>query len=489
MSAFGKFICVLICVTVASCAPDAEQKASTDRPNIVLIIADDISQDFGAYGAAISTPHFDQLARDGVLFDNAYVAASSCSPSRNSLITGRYPHNHGAPELHMPLPEDQFAFPGALKDAGYYTLAAGKWHMGPAPKAAFDKVNDILYPDDYTGAQTWIAELQQRPRDKPFFFWLAGFDAHRPWEPDSEAVPHDPSSVELPVGIPDTPASRQDYASYLDEVRRYDRLVGGVVAELKAQNVFDNTLVIVTSDNGRPFARSKTTLYDGGMLTPLVVHWPDGGMADGSVSDSLVSLIDIAPTVLEAAGLPVPETIQGVSMLPVLKDPRAETRQVVFGERNWHTQRAVGRMVRKGNYVYIRDFTPNDYSFQMVDHDTGSYAELLRLRDSGALSEAELETFSTQRPDEQLFDVSADPDQTNNLVMSPDHADILQELRQLLDEWRERTGDTIAPIDQLTVDRHDRETFERLYPGSRPPDGVIPGQEAMATRINDPGPR
>ncbi|GGD11846.1 sulfatase family protein [Aquisalinus flavus] len=489
MSAFGKLLCVLVCVAVAGCAPDVEQESPSDRPNIVLIIADDISQDFGAYGVDISTPHFDQLARDGVLFDNAYVAASSCSPSRNSLITGRYPHNHGAPELHMPLPEGQFAFPQALKEAGYYTLAAGKWHMGPAPKSAFDKVNDILYTDDYTGADTWISELQQRPGDKPFFFWLASFDAHRPWEADSTVTPHDPSSVTLPAGVPDTPASREDYASYLDEVRRYDRLVGEVVAELKAQDVFDNTLVIVTSDNGRPFPRSKTTLYDAGMRTPLVAHWPDGGLQGGQVSDALVSLIDIAPTFLEVAGLPVPETVQGVSMLPVLKDPEAETRQVVFGERNWHVQRGVGRMVRKGDFVYIRDFTPGEYSFQMVDHDTGTYAELLRLRESGELTTVELEAFSTNRPEELLFDVSTDPQQTNNLVSSPEHGEILQDLRQLLNEWRDRTGDTIPPVEQQTVNRHDPDTFEQLYPGGRPPNGTIPGEQAGATRINDPGPR
>lgn len=477
---------------LAACSPTAEPAAepagAEQPPNIILIIADDISQDFGAYGGAVETPHFDALAQSGVLFTNAYVAASSCSPSRNSLITGRYPHNHGAPELHMPLPAGQFAFPAALRDAGYHTVAAGKWHMGPEPVAAFDRVNDIAYPDDFTGAQTWIPELRARPMDRPFFFWFAAFDAHRPWEPDPELTPTDPSTVDLPAGLPDTPATRDDFASYLDEVRRFDSIIGDVVAELEVQGVLNDTLLLVTSDNGRPFPRAKTTLFEAGMRTPLVAHWPNGGLPAGSVSESLISLIDVAPTLLELAGVEVPPSVQGVSFASVLQDPAATPRQIVFGERNWHTQRNVGRMVRQGDYVYMRDFTPGDYSFLMVNHNVGVYAELLRLREAGALSDAQAETFSTDRPVERLFDLSIDPDQLRNLVGSPEHAVVLNELRTLMEMWREDTGDTIGPIETLTVDRHDRTTYERLFPGPRPPNGNIPGRDADATRINARGP-
>jgi arylsulfatase len=488
MSTLIKALCILPIVLLAACAQRGDHFAAR-RPNIVLIIADDISQDFGAYGVPIATPHFDALAEGGLLFSNAYVAASSCSPSRNSLITGRYPHNHGAPELHMPLPEGQFAFPGALRAAGYYTLAAGKWHMGPNPVSAFDKVNDIPYTTDFTGAETWIPELRARPQDQPFFFWLAGFDAHRPWEPIATAPPTDPSTVVLPVGLPDTAVTRQDYASYIDEVRRFDGLIGDVVAELRSQGVLDNTLIVVTSDNGRPFPRSKTTLYEGGMRTPLVFHWPDSGLPEGVVSDSLISLIDLAPTILEIAEVDVPESVQGISMVPALQNPEATPRTIVFGEQNWHTQRMVGRMVRQGDYVYIRDFTPTDYTFLMVERQNATNAELLRLRQADALSPVEAEPFSVNRPEELLFDVEADPDQMNNLAGSVEHANVLAEMRGLLEAWRERTGDSIGPIEQLTPDRVDRVTYERLFPGLRPPDGVFPGQASNATKINDPGPR
>ena len=171
--------------------------------------------------------------------------------------------------------------------------------------------------------------------------------------------------------------------------------------ELKAQGVFDNTVIILLGDNGRPFPRSKTSLYDGGMKTPLIVHWPEGSFQAGARSRSLVSSIDIAPAILEVAGLAVAPEVQGLSFLPICRDPETQTREILFGERNWHTQRSCGRMVRWGDYVYMRDFVPGSYSFQMVDFETASYAELLRLKEEGRLLPEEAEVFSTQRAKEQ----------------------------------------------------------------------------------------
>ncbi|MGB0257372.1 MAG: sulfatase family protein [Coraliomargarita sp.] len=457
--------------------------ASTERPNIVLIIADDISSDFSCFGGQVQTPHIDALAAGGVRFSNAYVTASSCSPSRNSIITGRYPHNTGAPELHMDLPEGQFMFPQALKEAGYHTVLSGKWHMGEATRPAFDVLDAVHYPDDPTGAVNWIQILQERPKDQSFFLWYAAFDAHRPWEADAEATPHDPATLNLPVGIPDTPIARADFASYCDEVRRFDRTVGAVVAELKAQDVFDNTLVLVLADNGRPFPRSKTSLYDNGMKTPLVAHWPQGKFQAGAVSESLVSSIDLAPAILEVAGLPLASQLQGRSLLPICRDPEVETREFLFGERNWHVQRGCGRLVRQGDWVYVRDFTPASYSFQMVNHKDGAYAELLRLQAEGKLSVVEAAVFSTDRPEELLFNVAEDPNQLNNLAANPEHKQALETLRRALGDWQARTGDSIPELEQMTPDRHDRVSYEKLYPGRRPSGGMVAGQQAGAESL------
>lgn len=466
-----------------------QQTCPTVRPNVVLIIGDDISPDFSCFGGQVQTPHIDSLAAQGVRFDSAYVTASSCSPSRCSIITGRYPHNTGAPELHMGLPEGQFMFPEALKDAGYYSVLSGKWHMGEATRPAFDQVYDVFYPDEPTGSARWVQCLQERPKDQPFFMWFASWDAHRPWEPDPKEIPHDPATVELPAGVPDTPVSRADFASYCDEVRRFDRAVGRVMNELKEQGVFDNTLIILFGDNGRPFPRNKTSLYDNGMKTPLVVCWPNGNLKDGARSVSLVSSIDIAPAVLEAAGLPVPPQVQGISLLPVCRNPEQKTRTVLFGERNWHVQRACGRMVRKGDWVYIRDFTPGYFSFQMVNHNDAAYSELLRLKAEGKLTPEQAEAFSTNRPPEQLFNVAVDPQQLKNLAGNPEKSDMVEFFRAVLSDWQLQTGDSIPPLDEMTPDRHDRKTFERLYQEGRSAGGVLPGEKAGAEQINRCGPR
>jgi arylsulfatase len=455
-----------------------------DRPNVVLLIGDDISPDFSCYGGDARTPNIDRLASRGVRFQNAYVTASSCSPSRSSMITGRYPHNTGAPELHMGLPEGQFMFPQALKDAGYYCAQAGKWHLGEAAFQAFDHVYEFEDADDPGHSDRFVPCLQGRPKDRPFFMWFASIDAHRPWQPDPDGVPViDASEVKLPAGVPDTPKARDDLAAYLVEVQRFDRYVGGVVDELKRQGVLDNTLIILLGDNGRPFPRNKTTVYDNGVKTPLIVHWPNGGLKAGAVSRSLISAIDIAPAILTAAGLPVPPQVQGEDLMPVCRNPELEIHDRIFAERNWHVQRACQRMVREGPYVYIHNFAPSCYSFQMVDHATGSYAELLRLKAEGKLTPEQAEEFSTDMPVEMLFNVDEDPQQLNNLAENPERRQIVERLRGRLDDWQQRTGDSIPDLEKMTPDRCDRVTFERLSSEAHPSGGIVPGQTAGAESI------
>jgi len=470
-------------------AMSARISAQADLPNIILIIGDDISPDFSCFGGDAYTPNIDRLAAGGIRFENAYVTASSCSPSRCSIITGRYPHNTGAPELHMDLPKGQFMFPQALKESGYHCVLYGKNHMGEYVKQAFNEFYEIPYAEDPTGAARWVQCLQERPKDQPFFMWFAAYDAHRPWEADPGGVPVDPMKIRLPAGVPDTPAAREDMAAYLVEVQRFDRYIGNTVDELKKQGVFENTLLIVLGDNGRPFPRSKTTLYDDGMKTPLVIHWPAGQIVAGAVSSSLISTIDLAPAVLEAAGLPVPPQVQGLSLLPACRNPELKIRETIFGERNWHVQRACARMLRQGDYLYIRDFSPQFYSFQMVDHKDGAYAELLRLKAEGKLTPEQAEEFSTRRPPEHLFNVATDPNQLHNLAGNPENKALLEFFRRTLSDWQVRTGDSIPEAREMTPDRLDRTTYEQLYSGRRPPGGIVPGQQAGATEINDRGPR
>lgn len=485
--AFG----ALLAGMLAACAPPPTASSPPPRAptNVVLIIGDDISPDFGAYGGAVDSPHFDALAQDGVLFANAYTVASSCSPSRISMLTGRYPHNHGAPELHMPMPEGQVTLSQALSDAGYYLAASGKWHMGDAAKADFDLVHAPEYPEDITGAEGWVPALRDRPRDRPFFMWFGAYDAHRPWEADPEETPYGLADGALPAGIPDTAIARADLAQYYDEVRRFDRYVGKVVDELASQGVLDNTMIIVVGDNGRPFPRNKTHLFDNGMKVPLMVHWPAGGLDRGSQPLGLVSTIDLAPTILSLLGLEVPAMMQGRDFSGALRDADAPTSQYVFGERNWHTQRGIGRMVRHGDLTYFRNFTPEYFHFLMVNNTDPSFAELLRLRAEGGLAPHEAELFATDLPVESLYDVNKDPQQLVNLAADPAYRADLVRMRALLAQWQERTGDSIPEASLTTPDRRDRASFKDLFGPGRPSGGIVAGETSGATKIADPGPR
>ncbi|MCP4508155.1 MAG: sulfatase-like hydrolase/transferase, partial [Fuerstiella sp.] len=252
-------------------------------------------------------------------------------------------------ELHKPISGHIPWFPELLREAGYYTALSGKHHMSStAPKAgpqarppAFDHVDGGRSKENSGGHANWVSVVENRPQDKPFFFWFAAYDAHRGWDADSQwdvdryGAMHKAEDVVVPPFLSDDSETRQDLASYYNEVTRFDHYIGKVVAELKKQDAFDNTLLFVMADNGRPFPRAKTRLHDSGMKTALVAHWPRGIKQIGT-SDSLVSVIDLAPTVLSVAGCKVPPTMQGLSMLPLLQNSTDTIRSYAFSEHNWH---------------------------------------------------------------------------------------------------------------------------------------------------------
>lgn len=430
------------------------QTQPTEKPNFIVFIADDMAWDeCGAYGhPKIQTPNLNQLSADGMKFNHAYLTCSSCSPSRASIITGRYPHSTGAHQLHLPLPASQVTFVEKLKEAGYYTASAGKWHLGTPTESKFDLVTTKL--------NEWVSTLKQRPKDKPFFMWFAFTDPHRPYQRNIIERPHTNEDVIVPPYLPDTPEVRGDLALYYDEITRLDGVVGNVRKELNAQKVASNTVIVFLSDNGRPFPRCKTTVYDSGIRTPWIVTWPDQIKA-GSVCNSLISSVDLAPTVLELAGLPVGETFQGKSFRKLLKNPQATTRGLIFAEHNWHDFEDFGRAVRSSRYKYIRNFytdIPGTPPADAVRSDT--YVKMLELRDAGKLTEDQQSCFQIPRQEVELYDVEADPHELHNLAGNPEYAEVQQELRTALDQWQEETHDRLPRARR--PDEFDRETGQQL---------------------------
>ena len=310
------------------------------RPNIILIIADDLAwDDSEPYGhSTIRTPNLTRMAESGMRFDRAFLTISSCSASRSSLITGKYPHRTDAEQLHWPLPGNQVTFVELLREAGYWTAAAGKWHLGNEVKDRFDRIweadtsgfqlpsgkaaekgqfQETAIGDAKSGCSDWLTALQARPKNQPFFLWLAALDPHRPYDEGILEQPHAPENVQLPPYVPDTAEVRKDMALYYDEATRLDRFVGKVMDAVEEEGIAEDTLIVFISDNGRPFPRDKTTLFDSGIRTPMFAVWKNK-VATKSICKELVSSIDLSAGFLDLAGVSIPETMDGRSFAPLL---------------------------------------------------------------------------------------------------------------------------------------------------------------------------
>lgn len=454
-------------------------------PNLILIIADDMAwDDSGAYGHPhIRTPNIDQLARSGMRFDQAFLTTSSCSPSRASIITGTYPHQTDAEQLHWPVPADRTTFVEQLKANGYWTALAGKYHLGDALKDRFDLIaavgtagfvmnaeSDDQEPKpattDGSGCENWLAAFHQRPPDQPFFLWLAAVDPHRPYTDSIVAEPHGPEDVMVPPYMPDVDTVRADFARYYDEIYRMDDYIGQVVQALEEAGQRENTVILFISDNGRPFPRDKTTLYDGGIKTPWIVSWPDKVKA-GSTTDALVSSVDIAPTFLSLAGIPQLETLAGTDFSPVLENPEAEVREVIYAEDHWHDFEDYTRAVRDQQYKYIRNFYPDLPNTPPADAlRSPTFAQMLEMKDKGELNAAQMACFIQPRPEEELYDTREDPYELHNLATDPAFAETLDRLRKEMESIRDRTADELPA--KRTADEFNRTTGQPLPNRERP---------------------
>ncbi|PHN05693.1 sulfatase family protein [Flavilitoribacter nigricans] len=482
----SKYIFFLLPVLGLLTGCSSSDTETTDTPpNLILIIADDMAwDDSGAYGhPSIRTPNIDRLAREGMRFDQAFLTTSSCSPSRASIITGTYPHQTDAEQLHWPVPADKLTFVEKLKAHGYWTALAGKYHLGDALKDRFDLIAAVgtsgfvmnadgpaeeapEKKEDGSGCENWLATFQQRPADQPFFLWLAAVDPHRPYTSDIVAEPHRAADVIVPPYLPDVDTVREDFARYYDEIHRMDDYIGQLMDALEKSGEADNTVVLFISDNGRPFPRDKTTLYDGGIKTPWIVRWPAAVKA-GTTTASMVSAVDIAPTFLSLAGAEVPPVFEGVDFSPVLHDPSATVRDWIYAEDHWHDFEDYTRAVRDQDYKYIRNFYPDLPNTPPADAlRSPTFAKMLQMRAAGTLNDAQLACFREPRPEEELYDTRKDPHELVNLAGDPAFAETLAQLRTKMEAIRQETGD-ILPA-RRTPDEFTRYSGQPLPVRKRP---------------------
>ncbi|SDM66891.1 sulfatase family protein [Kriegella aquimaris] len=432
-----------------------------EAPNIIVFMADDVSwNDLGCYGNTfVDTPNIDKLAANGMGFDNAVLTASSCSPSRISIMTGRYPHNTGAAELHTEPKVDFGSIASSLKANGYYTGQAGKWHMGSLLRKGFDKIYEKKEDNGDGGENMWVPSIENRDKNKPFFFWFAAYDAHRIWGENSFSNTHEPSRIGVPPTLVDNDSTRYDLAQYYDEIKRFDHHIGKVVETLKAQGVYENTLIFVMADNGRPFPRDKTRMYDSGMKTPFIAHWPARSLK--GASNSLISSVDLAPTILDACDVAVPKTFQGKSFKRLFEDPSKEFRTYAFAEHNWHDHEAHERMARTKDFIYILNSRPQFPNQGPADAlNSPTFRSLQEQNKNNSLTGAQYDVFLAPRPAEELYSVKNDPLQLDNIIDRKDYVAVQKELKRELQNWMEKTGDEIPG--NLTKDWYTRDGGKKI---------------------------
>ena len=485
-----KIIVIIISIIICSC----EIKESS--PNFIIFIADDVSwDDLGCYGNIdVKTPNIDNLAKNGIIFNNTYLTTSSCSPSRNSILTGRYPHNTGAAELHTEPPLEMISIPEILKTKGYYSLLAGKFHMGEYARKGFDEIHDTRKINGDGGEKYWTTAIKKRPKNKPFFMWFSSYDAHRVWGENQFTGTHDPNTIKVPKYLVDNELTRVDLSKYYDEISRFDFYIGEVIQELKEQNVLENTMIIIMADNGRPFPHSKTRLNDQGVKTPFIINYPKLNKVN-KTSSSLISSIDIAPTIIELAKINKIDNFQGESFLDIIKKPENPFRNYIFSEHNWHDYESHQRMVRNKNYMYIRNSRPSFPQEGPLDAiNSATYLDLKNGKKNNTLTDLQAEIFLKPRPSEEFYDLNKDPYQYDNLIISEAgiyKSEKYNELKIILDEWIKETGDNL-PIN-LTKDWYQREQepynesslLKTEHHGIR---GEMPGKSNNAVNNNNKGP-
>ena len=407
------------------------------RPNIVWIMAEDISTELACYGhPAVKTPNLDKLAQQGIRYTNAFCTAPSCTPSRNAMMTGVYQTRTDTQDQRrrgVILPKKIKPITHLLQRAGYYTA------MGCGYSAKTDLNFEV---ENLFDGKDW----RTRNKHQPFFAQITIYETHRlpekggwHWITKKSKHPVDPKAVVMPPYYPDHPVCREDWARYLDAIEYMDSQVGDILKRLDDEGIAENTLVIFSGDNGRCHLRGKCWLYDGGIHVPLIIRWSEN-LKSGQVNDSMISMIDISATILDVAGIKLPQYLDGH---PVF-GPRAKKREHVFVARDLIDEVMDHiRCVRTKRFKYIRNYTPeNGYQeCKYVQENRPMLTVIKELDARGKLTKTQQVILAKNKPKEELYDIRVDPHELNNLVKSPPYQKTLKELRVLLDNWIADTND------------------------------------------------
>ena len=433
--------------------------------NIVLVVADDLSLDLGSYGnSVIKTPNLDRLANEGTLFTHAFCTTASCSPSRSVILTGMYNHANGQYGLahsvhHFTTLRQVNTLPARLDKAGYRTARIGKFHVEPVAVYPFQtELGDEARSSVQMANK--CREFVASDDNRPFFLYFCTADPHRsgrtgkpPYEPNlfgnEKAYPgvnerhYDPKDVIVPPFLPDTPTCRAELAEYYQSVSRVDQGIGRLIQILEEAGHWKDTLIIFISDNGIPFPGAKTTVYDAGLRLPCLVRNPYAS-SHGVRSRSMVSWVDIAPTILDFAGATAASgELHGRSFLGILDQEHADGWDEVYASHSFHeiTMYYPMRVIRNRQYKLIWNIAhPLPYPFASDLWKSATWQEALKNRPDALYGKRTIAAY-THRPQFELYDVEKDPNEVSNLAADPKHAATLEQLKAKLKAFEERTGD------------------------------------------------
>ncbi len=448
-----RWIAAVAATSLLGCAGSAPMAAPPERPNVVLIIADDMTwHDSGAYGSEdVPTPNIDRLAREGMLFRRAFQATAMCAPTRQQIYTGIDPVRSGAYPNHAWVREGTQSVFTYLKAFGYRVGLTGKTHIGPRASFPFEYVGDEeggmsstedLPPVDMNAAEAFI----NRKDGKPFFLVVASHNPHGPWTNGDPSI-FDPGTFHVPPYMADTPGTRKLMAAYYAEITALDGEVGQVLEMIDKAGLAENTIVIFTSEQGSSVPFAKWTLYDAGIRTDLIVRWP-GHVAAGSSTDAMVDYDDVAPTLLAAAGAPPRPDLDGTSFLDVLTGRSDKHRDYIYGV---HTNTGIIagdpypiRAVRDGRYKLIVNLeSGNRYLNALNNTQRGGWMirDWTAAAKAGNKRAAERIQAYEHRPPVELYDLGTDPFELRNQADNPALADVRKRLQARLDAWMKQQGD------------------------------------------------
>ncbi|MFW6125229.1 MAG: sulfatase-like hydrolase/transferase [Pirellulales bacterium] len=450
----------VVVVGALSCRSGEQPRdsANVDRPNILWISCEDISADLGCYGDRYArTPNIDRLAAEGVRYTRVFTCAPVCAPNRSGIITGMWPTTIGTHHMRcraVPPPYVR-CFTEYLREAGYYCTNNVKTDYNfDSPATAWDE-------------SSRSAHWRTAPDGRPFFAVINLTTTHESQIRTADDVfarrtaslapgeRHDPAEADLPPYYPDTPVVRRDWARYYDLITAMDKQVGEILRDLEQDGLADDTIVFFWSDHGRGLPRGKRWLYDSGIHVPLIVRFP-GKLKAGTTEERLVSSIDLGPTVLSLAGVPVPEHMQG---RPFLGEQQAPPRRYIFAARDRMDEAYdIIRVVRDERFKYFRNYEPYRPYAQPINYmdEMPTMQELRRLHAAGQLAGPRRLFFRPAKPVEELFDTKEDPHEIHDLANNPDR-EVLERLRAAHERWRLETRDLgLIPEGEL---------WQRMRPG------------------------